>query len=172
MRRTSSIPPSGRLAASSIGSVRDGGSRWNVVGLSVASACSWRAYLPKEYVPGPKVKVELYRRLGRVRAMDRLADFRKELVDRFGPLPGPTENLLAEAELRVLAEHWGIARIHVEPEYVVLTYRSARKMETLARKNPGWFRIVDDRTAYLPMEEKHPKGAAVAALVKSLLRES
>ena len=25
---------------------------------------SWRAYLPKDYVPGPKVKVELYRRLG------------------------------------------------------------------------------------------------------------
>jgi transcription-repair coupling factor (superfamily II helicase) len=132
---------------------------------------SWRAYLPKDYVPGPKVKVELYRRLGRVRSMDRLADFRKELVDRFGPLPGPTENLLAEAELRILSEHWGIARIHVEPEYVVLTYRSARKMEALARKNPGWFRVVDERTAYIPMEEKHPKGAVVAPLVKSLLRE-
>src|SRR5436305_11424015 len=49
---------------------------------------AWRAYLPKDYVPGPRVKVELYRRLGRVRSRDRLADFRKELIDRFGPLPG------------------------------------------------------------------------------------
>ena len=61
---------------------------------------SWRAYLPKDYVPGPKVKVELYRRLGRIRSLDRLDDFRKELVDRFGPLPGPAENMLTEAELR------------------------------------------------------------------------
>ncbi len=50
---------------------------------------SWRAYLPKDYVPGPKLKVELYRRLGRIRTLDRLADFRQELIDRFGPLPQP-----------------------------------------------------------------------------------
>ena len=130
---------------------------------------SWRAYLPKDYVPAPKVKVELYRRLGRTRSLDGLADFRRELIDRFGPLPPPTENLLVEAELRVLAEVWQLSRMHVEHEYVVLTYRSARKMEALAKKNPGWFRVVDDRTAYIPLEEKHPKGALVAGLVKSLL---
>ena len=44
-------------------------------------------------------------------------------------------------------------------------------METLARRNPGWFRVVDDRTAYIPLEEKNPKGATVAGLVKSLLQE-
>ena len=48
---------------------------------------SWRAYLPRDYVPGPRVKVELYRRLGRLRSLERLADFRQELIDRFGPLP-------------------------------------------------------------------------------------
>ena len=57
----------------------------------------------QDYVPGPRVKVELYRRLARLRSLDRLADFRQELIDRFGPLPAPAENLLAEAELRILA---------------------------------------------------------------------
>ncbi len=121
-------------------------------------------------MPGPKVKVELYRRLGRVRSLELLADFRRELIDRFGPIPAPTENLLAEAELRILAEHWGIARLHIEDEYVVLTYRSARRIEQLARKHPGWFRVVDERTAYIPLEEKRPKPGAVVGLVKSLLR--
>jgi transcription-repair coupling factor (superfamily II helicase) len=133
---------------------------------------SWRAYLPKDYVSGHRVKVELYRRLGRTRTIERLNDFRQELVDRFGPLPPPTENLLAEAELRILAESWQLARMHVEHEYIVLTYRSARKMEALAKRNPGWFRIVDDRTAYIPLEEKNPKGAMVAGLLKSLLQGS
>ena len=50
---------------------------------------AWRAYLPRDYVPGPRVKVELYRRLGRLRSLERLADFRQELIDRFGPLPPP-----------------------------------------------------------------------------------
>ena len=42
---------------------------------------------PRTTFPGPKVKVELYRRLGRIRSLERLEDFRKELVDRFGPIP-------------------------------------------------------------------------------------
>jgi len=133
---------------------------------------SWRAYLPRDYVPGHRVKLELYRRLGRIRTMDRLIDFRQELLDRFGPFALPTENLLAEAELRIVAERWGLARMHVEHEYIVLTYRSAMKMETLARRHPGWFRVVDDRTAYIPLEEKNPKGAVVAGLLKSLLHEN
>jgi transcription-repair coupling factor (superfamily II helicase) len=133
---------------------------------------AWRAYLPKDYVSGAKVKMELYRRLGRIRSTEALADFRRELIDRFGPLPPPAENLLTEAELRVLAEMWAISRMHVEDEYVVLTYRSARKMEALAKRNKGWFRVVDDRTAYIPLEEKHPRAAVVAPLVRSLLQAS
>ncbi|HEX8200648.1 MAG TPA: transcription-repair coupling factor, partial [Isosphaeraceae bacterium] len=131
---------------------------------------SWRAYLPKDYVPGARVKVELYRRLGRLRSPERLADFRQELLDRFGLLPPPAENLLAEAELRILAERWQLGRIHVEDEYAVLTYRSAKRIEALAKRHPKVVRIVDEKTAYVPLEEKRPKGAVVAAVVKGLLQ--
>ena len=34
------------------------------------------------------------------------------MVDRFGPLPLPAENLLSEAELRIMAEFWQIARVY------------------------------------------------------------
>jgi transcription-repair coupling factor (superfamily II helicase) len=130
----------------------------------------WRAYLPRDYVPGPRVKVELYRRLGRLRALDDLADFRRELIDRFGPLPQPAENLLAEAELRVLAGRWALARIHVEHEYAVLTYRSARRIAELARARPGRVRVVDDKTAYVPLEDRKLPAAVVAAEVHELLQ--
>jgi transcription-repair coupling factor (superfamily II helicase) len=130
----------------------------------------WRAYLPKDYVPGPKLKVELYRRLARLRTLDRLADFRQELLDRFGPLPAPALNLMTEATLRILAERWHLSRLHVEDEYAVLTYGSAKRIETLARLHPGVVRIVDDRTAYVPLDEKRPPGALVAAAIEPLLR--
>ena len=134
---------------------------------------SWRAYFPKDYVAGQKVKVELYRRLGRVRSLERLEDFRKELVDRFGPLPLPAQNLVAEAELRIMAEFWQVARVHVEHEYAVLTYRSARRVEALAKANPpGKIRVVDDRSAYVPLDldEKFPKGRPVYEVIKPVLR--
>jgi len=133
---------------------------------------SWRAYLPKDYVPGPRVKVELYRRLGRVRSLERLADFRQELLDRFGPLSAPAENLIAEAELRILAERWQLERIHVEDEYVVLTYRNPKKIATLAKRFPGYVRIVDEKTAYVPLEERRPHGSVVVGVIKPLLQSA
>lgn len=133
---------------------------------------SWRAYLPKDYVPGPRQKLELYRRLGRTRSLDRLADFRQELIDRYGALPDPAEHMMTEAELRILAERWQVARIHVEGDYVVLTYRSARRIETLAKAKPGQVRIVDDKTAYVPLDldDQRPRGQLVAPIVKALLQ--
>jgi len=134
---------------------------------------AWRAYLPRDFVPGPRVKVELYRRLARLRSLERLADFRQELIDRFGPLPRPAENLCAEAELRILAERWELERIHVEDEYAVLTYRSTRRIETLARIHRGRVRIVDEKRAYVPLgDEKRPHGSVVAAVLKPLLEAS
>ncbi len=135
---------------------------------------AWRAYLPRDYVPGPKLKVELYRRLARIRAFDRLNDFRRELVDRFGPLPPPAENLICEAELRVLAERWQLSRIHVEDEYAVLSYRSPKRIGALAKARPGEVRVVDEKTAYVPLddERKRPPGSVVAAQLKALLQVS
>ncbi|HMB08413.1 MAG TPA: transcription-repair coupling factor [Isosphaeraceae bacterium] len=131
---------------------------------------AWRAYLPKDYVPGPRVKVELYRRLARLRSLERLADFRQELVDRFGPLPPPAANLCAEAELRILAERWQLERIHVEDEYIVLTSRNPKRINTLAKLRPERVRIVDEETAYVPIEGKRPHGSVVAASVRPLLQ--
>src|SRR5205807_6066553 len=50
-------------------------------------ALPWQAYLPRDYVPGQKLRIEVYRRLSRIRRLDRLDDFRQELRDRFGPIP-------------------------------------------------------------------------------------
>src|SRR5262249_48766230 len=38
--------------------------------LEVAIDLPWQAYLPRDYVPGQKLRVEVYRRLARVRKLD------------------------------------------------------------------------------------------------------
>ena len=47
----------------------------------------WPAFLPRDYVPGQKLRIEVYRRLARLRDLKTLDDFRQELRDRYGPPP-------------------------------------------------------------------------------------
>src|SRR5436305_945636 len=72
----------------------------------------WPAYLPHDYVPGSKQRLEVYRRLARVRDAAKLDDFRQELRDRYGPPPDTAEWLLRQAELRILAAKWGVTNVH------------------------------------------------------------
>ncbi|MBI3823197.1 MAG: transcription-repair coupling factor [Planctomycetes bacterium] len=87
--------------------------------LEVTIDLPWVAMLPRDYVPGQKLKIEVYRRLSRIRKLEGLIDFRKELRDRYGPIPTPVEWLLRLAELRVLASHWQIAEIHLEGKWTI-----------------------------------------------------
>jgi transcription-repair coupling factor (superfamily II helicase) len=127
----------------------------------------WTAYLPRDYVQGQRQRIEVYRRLARVRRLDRLADFRQEMRDRFGPLPEPAEWLLRLTELRLLAAQWKIASIHLEKSAevgssamdVVFGYRNARRIQELAASSNGRVRIVDDASAYL-----RPTGAELEPL--------
>jgi transcription-repair coupling factor (superfamily II helicase) len=93
------------------------------------------AHLPDAYVPETSQKLDLYRRLGRVRTAGELASFRQELLDRFGPLPGPVLKLLEVVEVRMAAENAGIASISREEGELVVrlgTLSRATAMRALA----------------------------------------
>jgi transcription-repair coupling factor (superfamily II helicase) len=128
------------------------------------------AYLPRTYVPDMRLKIDLYRRLTRVTLPEELADFRAELIDRFGPPPDVTEHLLSLAELRIAAHRWRIDTIHLEEPYLVFTYNSARQIQKLAAASGGKLRVVDGKSAYLPLSDaaRDPKSLFKAA--KSLLQ--
>ena len=80
------------------------------------------AYLPDDYVPEEPQKLELYRRLARVSSEGDVEAVRRDLVDRFGPLPSPVERLLEVARLRLSAERAGIASISREDGQLVLRF--------------------------------------------------
>ncbi len=93
------------------------------------------AHLPDSYIPTTAQKLELYRRLGRVRTAGELAAFRQELADRFGPPPAPVLRLLEVVELRMAAEDAGIASISREEGELVVrlgTLSRAAAMRALA----------------------------------------
>src|SRR5204863_3481417 len=83
----------------------------------------WPSYLPRDYVPGQKLRIEVYRRLARLRDPAKLADFRAELRDRYGAPPEPAEWLLRTTEIRLLFVKWQIADVHRDNRHLMLRSR-------------------------------------------------
>jgi transcription-repair coupling factor (superfamily II helicase) len=136
----------------------------------------WRAYLPRDYVPGQRLRIEVYRRLSRVRSLGRLGDFRQELRDRFGPLPEVAEWLLRQTEVRLLAAKWQVSVVRLEkptseaPTDLVLAYRNRRRIHRLAERSNGRLRVVDDETAYCRLAPAELEEESLYDLLRSLLR--
>jgi transcription-repair coupling factor (superfamily II helicase) len=138
--------------------------------IDVEIALPGEAYIPRSYVPGMRLKIDLYRRLARVTTLKDLTDFTEELTDRFGPPPVETQRMLLLAEVRIAAHRWKIISIHREDEYVVLTYAGANEMRRLAATTGGQLRVVDHKSAYLPLDSQRRDPDAVLERVKSLLQ--
>ncbi|MEJ7892922.1 MAG: transcription-repair coupling factor [Solirubrobacteraceae bacterium] len=59
------------------------------------------AYVPSDYVPYEQAKVDVHRRIVAAREVADLEELRRELSDRFGPLPEPLTNLLTLQQARI-----------------------------------------------------------------------
>jgi transcription-repair coupling factor (superfamily II helicase) len=130
------------------------------------------AYLPQNYVPEMRLKIDLYRRLAHVSSREELDDFRAELNDRFGPPPPVVERLLSLSELRILAHRWQIQAIRLEEPYAVFSYTSRRLIRELVDHSRGRLRVADEQSAYLPLGQDFRASEAILDRVKSLLQSA
>jgi transcription-repair coupling factor (superfamily II helicase) len=131
----------------------------------------WPAFLPRDYVPGQKLRIEVYRRLARLRDPKKLDDFRQELRDRYGPHPEPVEWLLRTTHVRLLCVRWQIAGVHRDNRDVIFSYRSARKAAQLASLSGGRLKVVDEKSLYLRLKPDDDDGPeAMYALLTSVLQ--
>jgi transcription-repair coupling factor (superfamily II helicase) len=97
-----------RLLEETVAELRDGR---RVAPVDVKVDLRVAAFLPDEYVGDPQLKMDLYRRLARLRGPEHADRLRDEFRDRYGPLPLPVENLLEVHRIRVLASRNGICEI-------------------------------------------------------------
>src|SRR5690606_33883796 len=79
--------------------------------------------IPEVYVEDLNVRLSLYRRLSDiVTAQDREA-FAAELIDRFGPLPAETRQLLDVMAIKVQCRTLGISKLDAGDKGAVLAFR-------------------------------------------------
>src|SRR4029078_7365324 len=64
------------------------------------------AYLPRDYVPDMRSKIDLYRRLARLTTNEAVDDFSSELSARVGSAPPVVAHVLELARLRIWAHGW------------------------------------------------------------------
>ena len=128
------------------------------------------AYLPRNYVPDMRARIDLYRRLARLTTEAAVDDFASELSDRFGARPAVVEHLLELARLRIWAHRWGVQEIRLEDRYAVLGYTSRERIGRLVARSGSRLRIADAASAYLPLTNGLAEPGAAFDEVKSLLR--
>ncbi len=69
------------------------------------------AFLPENYIVNEEQKLEIYKRIAAIDSASDAEDVRDELMDRFGDLPLPTQNLLRVALIRSVASRLDLAEI-------------------------------------------------------------
>ena len=67
--------------------------------------------IPDDYVNNVAERLSLYQQMDNVKTEEGLDAFVKELIDRFGPIPPPVEELIRSFRLRWLAQELGIERL-------------------------------------------------------------
>lgn len=72
------------------------------------------AHVPHDYAPGERLRLQAYRSIAAVNSEEDIQQVRDELVDRYGKLPEPVENLLLVAALRLYARRCGISDITLQ----------------------------------------------------------
>jgi transcription-repair coupling factor (superfamily II helicase) len=78
--------------------------------------------IPEAYVPDLDLRMGLYRRLGDLEDRPAIDEFAAELIDRFGPLPSETSNLLKIVEVKLNCKAARIAKLDLGPRGAVVTF--------------------------------------------------
>ncbi len=78
--------------------------------------------IPEEYVPDLDLRMGLYRRLNDLDESRELEAFAAEMIDRFGPLPDATDNLIRVIEIKMNAKKACVAKIDVGPKGALVSF--------------------------------------------------
>jgi len=97
------------------------------------------AHLPVEYIESERLRLDLYRRIADAHNDEDLSEISAELVDRFGPIPKPAQELMAVASLRLFAKSLGLTDIAISGKNLRLTpvYLPESAQIKLTRLYPG-----------------------------------
>lgn len=104
------------------------------------------ALLPEQYIANVNLRLSFYKRLASADDQHAVQALRSELIDRFGPLPVPADQLLQVTQLRQLAQPLGLKRIEGHAAGGTLIFQETTPLDpqaliTLLQREPHTFRL-------------------------------
>ena len=79
-------------------------------------------HFPPLYIENISERITLYRELDTLHSEQQLLDYRKKLIDRFGPLPEEADELLSVVKLRWLCCQLGIEKVFLKQEQLTIFF--------------------------------------------------
>ena len=130
--------------------------------------------IPDDYVEDLGVRLGLYRRLADIDTDEGREGFAAELIDRFGPLPEETLQLLDVTAIKAACKQLGISKLDSGPKGVVMAFREDTKVEpgqllALVRARPNALKLRPDSKLVVTKvpDDKQKR----IQLIRGLLRE-
>ncbi len=87
------------------------------------------AVIPEAYMADIDQRLSAYRRLAKMTELKEIADFKAELMDRFGDLPPETESLFLKIMLKVLSIKAGVKRLDLSDRLLSLCFSEAHQKQ-------------------------------------------
>jgi transcription-repair coupling factor (superfamily II helicase) len=143
-------------------------------------------YIPKNYIPLDRQRMDVYRRIAVARADEDLKQIESELADVYGPVPDDVKLLLELAELRIAAGKRGIKSIVTGGEDLIFSWHGRpvrantakmavppgdsdvrKKAESLFAKVSGDVRVVDS-TVYLRLGKNYFEPGTLMGVLRKI----
>jgi len=104
------------------------------------------ALIPSDYMPDVHLRLVLYKRIAAAPDDQALGDLEAEMIDRFGLLPVPIQNLMRITRLKLRAASLGLTRLDVGPLGGLVDFGSEHRVEPatvlkLVQKEPRIYRL-------------------------------
>ena len=130
-----------------------------------------------DYVPDAQVRLNIYRRLGRMRLSEELNSLGRELEDRFGPLPEPTRNLLRAVRLKNLLRKLWAHRLDLSQNSLKVHFSQSPQVDlnrilTLAADPRSKVKVYPDGQVSLRLEPDRPAFEQAESFLASLMPQS
>ena len=116
----------------------------------------YSGFIPDSYISDPSLKFEMYKKISSVKNDFEFDALKKELEDRFGPVPEEVDNLLCIAEIKIICRrlqvyHLSESRGIVQVEFSNLSAVNLDKIINLMRLSRGRVKMDAQRPNYMKM---------------------
>jgi transcription-repair coupling factor (superfamily II helicase) len=132
------------------------------------------AFLSEAYIPDIDQRMVAYRRLAKMTELSEIADFKSELIDRYGKPPAATNNLLFKIMLKILCNKAGIVRLDLAEHQMHVQFSPAhiKNTETLVemiQAAPDRYALTSE--SILKVKLAKDPGGSLKGQAKNILKE-